>query len=408
MPEEVLTKPVFIFVIGVITVLAMLVKAGLEKNGLPALVGYLLLGLGVRWCDDVWGVLNSSGEWSLELLGELGVICILFRVGLESDPRKLAKQLPRAVSIWIGNVVLSAGLGYVAARFFLGFELIPSLFVATALSATSVGVSVLIWDTAGRLKSETGEQLIDVAELDDLSAIIFMVALFAAAPLLHAGTDGDALSHAVMSAGGIILAKGLLFGGLCYVFVRFFERRITGLLSRFESTPDPMISLLGIGFIIAAFAGWLGFSVAIGALFAGLTFSRDPEAVKMEPSFLFVYDWLSPFFFIAVGLRFDLTVVSSAMGVGGVLLVAAVLGKLIGAGIPAWLQSGTAAGALLGVSMIPRAEIALVIVQKGSELGEWAVPKTLYGAMVVVSAFTCLGTPAVLRKLFDKWPKKSD
>ena len=125
------------------------------------------------------GLFSESEKWSFGLLGELGVICILFRVGLENDPRQLLRQLPRAVSIWIGNVVLSALLGYVAARYVLGYDLIPSLFVATALSATSVGVSVLIWESAGRLKSELGEQLIDVAELDDISAIVFMVTLFA-------------------------------------------------------------------------------------------------------------------------------------------------------------------------------------------------------------------------------------
>ena len=404
MPEELLRHPLFILLLGVAMVLAMFVKGGLERVGLPALIGYLLIGLGIRIADDAWSLLNESGKWSFELLGELGVICILFRVGLENDPRQLLSQLPRAVPIWIGNVVLSAVLGYAAARYLLSFELIPALFVATALSATSVGVSVLIWEDAGRLKSELGEQLIDVAELDDISAIICMVALFAVVPLLHDGADSSSLARALLAATGSVLAKAFLFGGVCFVFAVYIERRLTRFFERFERTPDRMIGIVGIGFVIAAFAGWLGFSVAVGGLFAGLAFSRDPEAVKMESSFLPVYDWLTPFFFIGIGLKIDPGSAVPALGVGAVLLVAAVIGKLIGAGIPALLQSGTGAAALLGVSMIPRAEIALVIVQTGKDLGDWAVPSTLYGAIVFVSTCSCIVSPIVLRRLFAKYP----
>lgn len=404
MPEELLTHPLFILVVGVAMVLAMLVKAGLERIGVPALVGFILLGLGIRLANSGWGFLNESGKWSFQLLGELGVICILFRVGLDNDPRQLLNQLPRAVSIWIGNVVLSALLGYLVARYVLGYGVIPALFVATALSATSVGVSVLIWASAGRLKSQLGEQLIDVAELDDISAIIMMVTLFAAAPLLHQRADSSELSQAILSASGLILAKGLLLGGLCFVFAVFLEKRITEFFARFERTPDPMIGMIGIGFIIAAVAGWLGFSVAVGALFAGLAFSRDPGAVRMESSFIPLYEWLTPFFFISIGLSIDPSSAAASLGVGGVLLVPAVVGKLIGAGLPALYQSGPSAAALIGVSMIPRAEIALVVVQTGNSLGDWAVPNALYGAIVFVSACSCILAPILLRALFSKHP----
>lgn len=252
MPDDFLTHPLFILVIGVAMVLAMLIKAGLERIGLPALVGYLALGLGIRLANDAGEFLNESGWWSFELLAELGVICILFRVGLENDPKQLFKQLPNAVSIWIGNVALPAILGYVAARYVLGFELPASLFVATALSATSVGVSVLIWEDAGHLKSPLGRQLIDVAELDDVSAVVFMVGLFAAAPLLREGTNSLQLSAVLARATGVICLKALLLGGLCFGFARLVEKRMTAFFARFERAPDPMIAVVGVGFVIAS------------------------------------------------------------------------------------------------------------------------------------------------------------
>lgn len=401
MPDELLTHPLFILVLGLAMVMAMLVKAGLEKIKLPALVGYLVIGIAIRLADDRWNLLDQSGEWSFQLLGELGVICILFKVGLENDPRRLFQQLPRAVPIWIGNVALSAALGFLATRHLLGLELIPSLFAATALSATSVAVSILIWEDAGRLKTEQGDRLIDVAELDDFSAIVFMIALFTAAPLLHQGTDSLSLTRAVMVASGLILSKAILFGGLCVLFAVFIEKRLTHFFERFERTPDPMIGMVGIGFMIAAFAGWLGFSVAVGGLFAGLAFSRDPDAIKMESSFMPVYEWLTPFFFIGIGLKIDPSLAAQAVGYGLVLLVIAVVGKVVGAGMPALVQSGARAGVLMGVSMIPRAEIALVVTQTGHDLGDWAVPGSLYGAMVFVSSGTCLIAPVVLHRLFE-------
>ena len=122
-----------------------------------------------------------------------------------------------------------------------------------------------------------------------------MVALFTAAPLLHQGTDASSLTQALLASSGLILGKALLFGGLCVCFAVFVEKRITRFFERFERTPDPMIGIVGIGFVIAALAGWLGFSVAVGGLFAGLAFSRDPDAVKMESSFMPVHEWLTPF-----------------------------------------------------------------------------------------------------------------
>lgn len=406
MPDELLTHPIFILVLGVSMVTAMLVKAGLERIGLPALVGYLLMGLAIRFADGQCGFLNDSGKWSIQLLGELGVICILFRVGLENDPRQLLRQLPRAVPIWIGNVVFSVVVAFFAARYFLRLDLIPSLFISTALSATSVGVSVMVWQDAGWLKTELGEKLIDVAELDDISAIILMVLLFAVAPMLRGGMDSSILFGTMFSAGLLILSKVILFGGICFAFAMYAERRITRFFARFERAPDPMIGIVGISFMIAALAGWLGFSVAVGALFAGLAFSRDPDAVKMESSFLPVYEWLTPFFFIAIGLNIAPENALASLGLGIVLLMVAAAGKWLGTMLPALLQYDFQSAHLLSMSMIPRAEIALVIMQTGHELGAWAVPSALYGAMVFVSACTCIVTPIMLNRMFKSVPPK--
>jgi hypothetical protein len=96
-----------------------------------------------------------------------------------------------------------------------------------------------------------------------------------------------------------------------------------------------MIMITGIGFIIAATAGLLGFSIAIGAFFAGLIYSRDPQAIKMQTSFTPLYDFFTPFFFIGIGLDIDPNTLPNAFGPASVLLLVAIVGKLIGTWLPA-------------------------------------------------------------------------
>jgi Kef-type K+ transport system membrane component KefB len=112
---------------------------------------------------------------------------------LESNLAGLLTQLKRASYVWLAGVAISAAVGYLAAAF-MGLALIPRLFVAIALTATSVGVSVGVWHEAGALESSTGELLVDVAEMGDISGIIFMALLFAIAPVLQSGLSSGLLT----------------------------------------------------------------------------------------------------------------------------------------------------------------------------------------------------------------------
>jgi len=122
----------------------------------PGVVGHVLLGFSVRLVDMQYSFLNEQTWIVLKFAGGLGLVCLLFRVGLESKISNLVHQLGRASIIGIGNVGLSGLLGYVVARFLLDFDLIPSLATATALTATSVGVSIIVWRESNALDTPTG------------------------------------------------------------------------------------------------------------------------------------------------------------------------------------------------------------------------------------------------------------
>ncbi len=270
-----------ILLVGATIVLTILLKACLERVGIPALIGYLLLGLLMKLAD-VQGLLLSEAVQSVYgVLAELGIICLLFRVGLESNLTGLIRQLPRASVLLMGNLIFSGFSSFVVAYFLLQLPLIPSLFISMALTATSVGISVSVWQEAKALNSANGELLLDLAEMDDLAAIALMSLLLAILPVLNGEVEANFLPVLAQTIFPFMM-KAILFATFCLVFFRYLEQPMTRFFEKIEPAPDPMLMVAGIGFIIAALAGFLGFSVAVGAFFAGLVFSHDADAVTLD------------------------------------------------------------------------------------------------------------------------------
>ena len=406
MSDPVQIDAMMIMLVGASVVAAVAIKSLFGRLELPALVGYMLAGILLRLADNQWQFLSEPVMTAFRFMADLGVVALLFKVGLESHPGALVAKLPRATVIWIGDVCLAAGIGFVAAFYLLGLGLVPSLVVATALTATSVGVSVATWDARGALNSDNGQLLVDVAELDDISGIALMALLFAVVPVLLTG-DG-ALWPLLASNAALFVLKITFFVLLCLVFALYVERHLTRLSARLRQPPERMVVVRSIGFLMASLAGWWGFSLAIGAMFAGLVLSRDPEAVKTEKSFQDVYAFVTPFFFISIGFNIDPDALTQALQIGMVLTVAALLGKLLGDGLPSWLLIGGSSAALIGASMIPRAEIAMVIMHQGQQLGPEVVPPSVYAGMVMVSGVTCLLAPLALNPLLKRWPQQEN
>lgn len=392
MPETPLA--LITLVVGVLIVASTLLKEAGRRVGFPGVVAFLLVGVVLGFVDAEFDWMGDSGRYAITFLGNLGIFALLFRVGLESDIETLAKYLRRATPVWLGNMVVSGGAAYLFARYGLEYGLIPSLFTAGALTATSVGVSVTVWEEADQLTTPAGQLLVDVAEMDDLSGVVVMGLLLAIAPVVHAGNN-QGLPSLVLSTTGWFFLKLVVFAAGCYAFSKHVEPKMTNWFASFERAPNPMISVVGVGLVIASIAGLMGFSIAIGGFFAGLTYSRDPKAVHMDADFSTLYNFLTPFFFIQLGLQFNPSSLSGAVVTGSVLLLAAVGGKLAGSELGGLMVEEWTP--VLSVSMVPRAEIALVIMEQGHELGDWAVPDELFSAMILVSAMTCLVVPFVVR-----------
>jgi Kef-type K+ transport system membrane component KefB len=300
-------------------------------------------------------------------------------------------------------VLTNLAVGYVVARYGFSLSIESSMVIATAFSATSVGVSVAVWEELDRLQTDTGQLLLDVAELDDLSGVLLLAVVLAIIPVLHDGSDGLLLE--VGSTTAVLLVKLIAFIAACYLFAHFLESRFTHLIARIGGSPLALtICILGAGLTIAAFAGYLGFSLAIGALFAGLAFSRDPDAVRTDGNFALFYEFLTPFFFIHIGMQMEPEAFFGSIGMGLLLFVAAAFAKFAGVGGPAlfWMERRSAV--TLGISMIPRAEIALVVINQARIVAPNVVSPTIFSAMIIVSLVSCVVAPIVLRRRLQGHP----
>lgn len=386
-----------LLVTGLLLLVILLVKVFLHGRWLPPMIVYIVIGMLVGT--------GLHGEWlpvekalpGLRLLAEAGLVMLLFKAGLDADLKDLGRQLPNASWIWFWNVLVSAVAGFVAARYWVGLDQLSSVFIAVALTATSVGVTVSLWDEAGQLKTHEGSLLLDVAELDDLSTICLVAVLVAVAPLVATGEDW--VNAGLAAAIGQVLLALAVFLALVAAFSLLLEPRLTAFFERHTINHESVIFVLAVSFIIASLAEFAGLSLAIGAFLAGLAFSRDDRMTQERPVIRGLTDFLTPFFFIGLGLLVKMSAFIVALWPAALLLVAAIVGKLVGVGVPAWPRLGPGMALLLAVSMIPRSEIAMIVMQRGLQVG---VSERAFAAMVIISLVTVLvavlAVPWLLRR----------
>jgi Kef-type K+ transport system membrane component KefB len=370
--------------LGVMLTLGPLIKAVCQRIRIPISVGHILLGLTVgSMLKPLDALASPVFEGSFAVLAQLGIVALLFRVGLRSHTSALLEKLPDASVIWIVNVAGTFGAGYLVARYGLDWSIETSLVIGTAFTATSIAVSLAAWDELGMVNSDTATTLLDVAELDDLSAAVLLAILLGALPVMLNGSNGLWLQVGASSVTVMIKLAVFILG--CYLFAHYFEAPFTHLNRQLGNSPFSMtLCILGVGLVIAAIAGALGFSIAVGAFFAGLAF-----------------EFLTPFFFIHIGMQTDFSVLLQAGDIGLILFAAAAISKLLFTAAPALLSMSRGDAVTLGVSMIPRAEIALVVIYECRAIDSRIVPPEVFAGMVLVSLATSVLAPIVLRLVLN-------
>jgi Kef-type K+ transport system membrane component KefB len=356
-----------------------------KRLGQPTLVGEILGGVVVG--PAVLGIYRVTPE--TELFAEIGVVLLLFQVGVETRIGDLLRVGGTAAAVGVLGVLLPMG-GGLALGSLLGYPIEVSVFIGAALTATSVGITARVLGELKALASRAGRVILGAAVIDDVLAMLIL----AFASGLAAGN---------VSAGQLATLVGLAVAFIAIVLLlgtRLLRSRPSLLTDpEFAETPflPGMILMLGL----AALASVIGLAAIIGAFLAGMVVGESSERHALEEEVAPVAAFFTPFFFGYIGAQVDLAALADPATIGLVvgITVLAVVTKFAGAFAGA-LSLGRARAALVGWGMVPRGEVGIVVAGLGLAAG--AISGQLYSVVVAMAVLTTLLVPPLLTPLVQR------
>ncbi len=380
-----------------------------SRWGQPAVLGELLFGIALANLYPLFagsaGIEFVRSNTILKFLAEVGVLLLLFDVGLEVDLRAFARVGPSAFLVALIGVVVPFFLGWGTAVWFLpDAPTLVHIFIGATLTATSVGITVRVLKDLGVTTSPEAQTILGAAILDDVLGLIVLAVVVGS--ITGATDGGGGVSIATIS---VIVLKAVGFFAATFVAGHVLSHRIVSLAAK--SGQHGMLFVIGIAlcFTLSYVAELIGLANIIGAFAAGVLLdpygagirTRAEEATLRELlvplSELFV-----PLFFVLMGLQVDLStlVEPSALALGTTLIVAAIIGKLVcGLGV---VGPGIRRLAV-GIGMIPRGEVGLIFAGIGARVmleGEPILNENVYSSVVLMALITTIITPMGLRRIF--------
>ena len=366
--------------------------------GAPPIVGELCAGIVLG--PSLLGWIEPNNV--INLLAEIGIILLLFEVGLETDIGRLVRSGGKAAAVAVAGFILPFILGFVLSRYLFSLELLPSLFIGGTLTATSIGITVRILSDINRHRSNEGQIVVGAAVLDDLLGIFLLAVLY------QLSTEGKVDT---VSVGRIVLFVGVFFfaapvvAKLVAPLIKHFHRRsdIPGMIP---------ILLVAMVLVFASTARFVGAPELLGGFVAGVALSRRfflpfGAALHMDPDFTKhvhnemkpIIHLFTPIFFVTVGLSLDLGAVDwsswfiwmFSLTVTGV----AILGKLGG---PWVIRESIPARIAIGMAMVPRGEVGLVFAELG-RAGK-VFSQEVYAGMILVILYTTLASPFWIKSFY--------
>ena len=362
-----------------------------QRLKLPAVVGEIAAGcmVGPSMLDWLPTEQLLPGTF-LEVLAELGVVMLLFSVGLETRLEDLKKVGKSAVLVGSLGVLLPLLAGALWAHG-EGFTWVKSLFVAAAFVATSAGITARVLQELGVLKRIESHVILGAAVIDDILA---MLLLGVVSTLQNGGElELSSLLITLSSALGFVIITA--WGG-----TRIMQTRSAWLEKplRKDSSLTLVLALcLGLAWLSTRF----GLAAIIGAFLAGMMASETTQREELEHKIQPLLAFLTPFFFVVTGAKVKLNVLGSseALYMLGVVTLIAILSKLLGGFLGA-LSLGRQRAVMIGFGMVPRGEVGVVIASLGLSIGVFN--DRIYAIIVAMSLLTAMLTPPILKMLLRR------
>ncbi len=372
-----------------------------RRFALPPVLGELCAGILLG--PSLLGWIEPTS--TIKLLAEIGIILLLFDVGLETDLHRLKESGKSAVLVAVGGFVLPFLLGTWTAYTLFSLPLIVSLFIGGTITATSIGITVRVLSDLKKRSSREGEIVLGAAVLDDIFGVLLLTILYE-----------------FSQSGGIDLldtGKVFLFILLFFLTAPIAARLLALLIQRFDSGSEKEGLIATAIFSLVLFFAWLAHQVGapeiIGGFAAGLALSRrfllpfgialrenQAFAAKIENQIRPIVYLFTPIFFVTVGLSMNLREIawgeSHVWLFGGAILAVSVIGKMA---VPAMMRTLPPQKRLVvGLSMIPRGEVGLIF----AEIGRTAelFDNETYAALILVIVLTTLLPPFLIKLAYGK------
>ncbi|MDD1771798.1 MAG: cation:proton antiporter [Methanomassiliicoccales archaeon] len=389
----------------VIIALAQVAKMVCTWIKVPTVIGEILVGILIVNTFIYDFIDLETNRDFFDVLKELGVIFLLFTVGLETPFSTLRKVGKTALLVATLGVILPFIAGFVFMTF-MGYGELESLFVGAAMVATSVGITARVIKDLDLTQSIESRVIIGAAVIDDVMGMIVLAIVVGVA----GGGSLDIIHVAVVSLEAVAFVLAVIFIGsllLPKVVEKRQKKRLeqTCLTDKKKNGFNPLPLALIVCFALSALSAYLDLAAIIGAFLAGMAFGefrdRFPCEQKIEP----ITEFLSPFFFIFVGIGVVLDAFSDVLLIAVILTILAIITKFIGCGLGS-LKLGGKSAAIIGVGMIPRGEVGLIVASLG--LSMFIVEEPIYNAVVFMCMATTLIAPALLVMTFKMKNKKQD
>ncbi|MDB9313135.1 cation:proton antiporter [Spirulina sp. CS-785/01] len=326
----------------------------------------------------------------ISVLSEIGVIILLFEIGLESDLQELIRVGPQAVIVAVVGVVAPFVAGTAGLVYIFGLPAVPAIFAGAALTATSIGITAKVLAELGQLSSKEGQIIIGAAVLDDVLGIVVLAVV---ASLVKTGEiQITNIVYLIISAGAFLVGA-ILLGRLLKPFY-------VGLVNEMQTRGQLILTALVFAFVLAYIATAIQLEGILGAFAAGLILAETEKRKELEELVVPVSDVFVPIFFVEVGARTDLGVLNPAdpsnregLIIATFLILVAIVGKII-TGFAIW-GKGELRKLAIGVGMIPRGEVGLVFAGVGAESG--ALSSATEAAIIMMVITTTFLAPPLLR-----------
>ena len=391
-------------ILGVMLVAGKLSGELFERLGQPAVLGELLAGIVLG--GSVLGVIPTGPGQPLSevisIFAEIGVVVLLFEIGLETDLKQMFRVGAGAFSVATVGVVLPLAAGilfwlapFIPATLNYASPTTTAIFLGATLTATSVGITARVLQDLRLMHSIEARIVIGAAVIDDIMGIVLLglVSALVAGQAVSVWSLGRSVAVAV---GFLVAAVGVGLAVAPKVFGVLEQLRVRG-----------MLLVAGFAFLLfmSAAADRVGLAMIIGAFAAGLVLSGTNQFDVISEQIKPVADVFTPVFFLSIGAKFDVRLLDPSnprnvpvLLVGGALFAIAVAGKLAAGWAAPWMRFNRPG---VGIGMIPRGEVGLIFANMGLVAG--VVSTELFSAVIIMLMGTTFIAPPLLKWSFARW-----